>query len=413
MTQQFDVIINGGGMAGATLAWGLNYILGDDNALNIAIIEASVDDENHAGFDARVIALSYGSKQILEQLDLWQAYQALVTPIDKISVTDRSHFGSTNILPQEHQVPSLGYVVELADSGRLLMNKLSSQQASKHITWFRPNSVVALNQHSDSVDVELKDGQLLSAKLLVAADGAFSKIRSLLDIDKTITSFEQSAIIANVSTSNAHDGEAFERFTEHGPLAFLPMSQGRSSVVWSMADDQIDELMALDDESFLTALQQAFGFRLGTLTKTGKRVSYPLIQNVAKTHTHHRVALVGNAAQALHPIAGQGFNLGLRDVAALIEQLSQAVINQQDIGHYQVLNAYQKSRLDDQAQTINATSSLVSLFSNNHWPLVVGRNIALQLSDCFSFMKKPVAQQMLGWRHDLNTLKPINAQLSK
>lgn len=189
------------------------------------------------------------------------------------------------------------------------------------------------------------------------------------------------------------------------------MSQGRSSVVWSMATDQIDALMALDDESFLTALQQAFGFRLGTLNKTGKRVSYPLIQNVAKTHTHHRVALVGNAAQALHPIAGQGFNLGLRDVAALIQALSQAVINQQDIGHYQVLNAYQKSRLDDQAQTINATSSLVSLFSNNHWPLVAGRNIALQLSDCLNFMKKPVAQQMLGWRHDLKILKPLKKAL--
>jgi 2-octaprenyl-6-methoxyphenol hydroxylase len=412
VTQSFDVIINGGGMAGASLAWGLNHILGKEHALNIAIIEASLDDHNHAGFDARVIALSYGSRQILEQLGLWPHYQSLVTPINKISVTDRHHFGHTHILPNDHQVPHLGYVVELADSGRLLMNQLSTAQSSKHITWFKPNSIDALTQHQNSVEVLLSGGQQLSAKLIVAADGAFSKIRTLLNIDKTVTEFNQSAIIANVSTNKSHDGEAFERFTKNGPLAFLPMSQGRSSVVWSMASEQVDDVMGLTDDQFLARLQQAFGFRLGTLTKTGKRVSYPLIQNVANCHIHHRTALVGNAAQALHPIAGQGFNLGLRDVAALIDKISKAVIEKQDIGSYQVLNSYQKSRSSDQLQTIGATSSLVSLFSNDHWPLVMGRNVALQLSDCFDFLKKPVAQQMLGWRHNLTTLEPISTHVS-
>jgi len=409
--KQFDVIINGGGMAGATLAWGLNAILGAKYALNIAIIEASSDDNNHAGFDARVIALSYGSRQILEQLQLWQDYQSLVTPINKISISDRHHFGHTQILPHEHNVTNLGYVVELNDSGRLLTDKLNSTPSNQHITWFKPNSITVLTQHKDSVDVTLSDGQQLSAKLIVAADGAFSKVRSLLNIDKTLTEFNQWAIIANVSTSKAHDGEAFERFTQQGPLAFLPMSQGRSSVVWSMHSECVEEIMALNDEQFLNRLQQAFGFRLGTLTKTGKRVSYPLIQNVASTHVHHRTALVGNAAQALHPIAGQGFNLGLRDVAALIHHISQAVINDQDIGAHGVLSDYQKSRIDDQAQTINATSSLVSLFSNAHWPLVAGRNAALQLSDCLNVLKKPVAEQMLGWRHNLPTLKPITPRV--
>jgi len=410
--KEFDVIINGGGMAGATLAWGINAILGEDHALKIAIIEASSNDNAHAGFDARVIALSYGSRQILEQLGLWQDYKSLVTPIDKISITDRHHFGHTNILPKEHNVENLGYVVELVDSGRLLTNKLNSTESERNITWFKPNSIKELTQKKDNVEVVLSDDQHISAKLIVAADGAFSKVRSLLNIDKTITQFNQSAIIANVSTSVAHQGEAFERFTDEGPLAFLPMSQGRSSVVWSMNSDNVDEVMALNDDEFLSRLQQAFGFRLGTLTKVGKRVSYPLIQNVANSHIHHRTALVGNAAQALHPIAGQGFNLGLRDVAALIYQISQAVINKQDIGEYNVLSRYQKSRVDDQAQTINATSSLVSLFSNSHCSLVFGRNAALQLSDYFTLLKKPVAEQMLGWRHNLPTLKPLSTQVS-
>lgn len=410
--KSFDVIINGGGMAGATLAWGLNAILGEEHALKIAIIEASVDDHSHAGFDARVIALSYGSRQILEQLGLWKDYESLVTPINKISITDRHHFGHTNILPEEHNVDNLGYVVELSDSGRLLTNKLSSNKNNKNITWFKPNSIKELTQNQDNVDVVLSDEQRISAKLIVAADGAFSKVRSLLNIDKKITQFNQSAIIANITTSAPHHGEAFERFTDQGPLAFLPMSQGRSSVVWSMNSQCVDEVMALNDGEFLARLQQAFGFRLGTLTKTGKRVSYPLIQNVANSHTHHRTALVGNAAQALHPIAGQGFNLGLRDVAALIHQISQAVINKQDIGGHNVLSHYQKSRSDDQAQTINATSSLVSLFSNSYFPLVIARNAALQLSDCLTVLKKPVAEQMLGWRHNLPRLKPLSDSIS-
>ena len=411
MSKVYDLIINGGGMAGATLAWGLNYILGSDRALKIAIIEASNDDQNHAGFDARVIALSYGSRQILEQLNLWNSYQSLVTPIEKISVTDRGHFGQTSLHPSEYQLPHLGYVVELADSGRLLMDKLSTASAAQHVTWYRPNSIESLTQHQEHVDVTLADGQHLSAKLIVAADGAFSKVRSLLNIDKTVTQFGQSAIIANVETSSAHQGEAFERFTDSGPLAFLPMSQGRSSVVWSMNTDDVAAIMALDDQAFLAALQQAFGFRLGTMVKTGQRFSYPLNQNVANAHIHHRSAFVGNAAQALHPIAGQGFNLGLRDVAALIDVIATAVMADVDIGSYQSLNQYQKARVNDQAQTINATSSLVSLFSNNHWPLVAGRNMALAVTDCIAPLKKPVAEQMLGWRHQLSPLAKHQVQV--
>jgi len=403
--QQFDLIINGGGMAGATLAWGLNYILGPAKALNIAIIEASADQHNHAGFDARVIALSYGSRQILEQLGLWQDYQQIVTPIRDISVTDRGHFGQTTLTPQEYHVPHLGYVVELADSGKLLLDKLSQTS----VTWFRPNTISELTQHQTYVDITLSGGEALSAPLIVAADGGLSTVRQLLNLGSKQTNFEQAAVIANITTSQAHQGMAYERFSEQGPIALLPMSKGRSSLVWSMSINAIEEIMALNDDEFLSALQQAFGYRLGTFEKTGKRVSYPLVQTLASTLTHHRIAFIGNAAQALHPIAGQGFNLGLRDVAALIHQLAQAAQAHDDIGGFKCLNQYSDLRSQDRKNTILATSGLVSIFSNQHWPLVVGRNIGLSLSNCVSALKHPIAHQMLGWNHQLPSLKQHNS----
>lgn len=406
MAQQFDLIINGGGMAGATLAWGINYILGPEKAINIAIIEASIDEQNHAGFDARVIALSYGSRQILEQIGLWKDYQNIVTPINDISVTDRGHCGQTTLTPQEYQVPHLGYVVELADSGKLLLDKLAE---SEEVTWFRPNSITRLKQSQDCVDITLANGEQLSAPLIVAADGGFSTVRRLLNLGNEKTNFSQSAIIANITTSKAHQGVAYERFSEHGPIALLPMSQGRSSLVWSMKSDDIESVMALDDDAFLNSLQQAFGYRLGTFEKTGKRVSYPLVQTLASTLIHHRIAFIGNAAQALHPIAGQGFNLGLRDVAALIHQLSTAVIANEDLGSFNTLNQYSELRSSDRDNTVFATSGLVSIFSNQYWPLVVGRNIGLSLSNHFSALKKPVAHQMLGWNHQLPILKKQNS----
>ncbi|NRA69666.1 MAG: 2-octaprenyl-6-methoxyphenyl hydroxylase [Gammaproteobacteria bacterium] len=397
MVQDFDLIINGGGMAGATLAWGLKHLLGRDSQFKIAIIEASVDDNGHAGFDARVIALSYGSRELLEQLGLWQDYQKIVTPITYISVTDRGHLGQACIDPKDYQLSALGYVVELAQSGQLLHRKLA-QASGCQVTWFRPDAIEQLQQHQGHVSVNLKSGAALSAKLLVAADGGFSTVRRLLNIDAQQTDFNQSAIIANITTSQPHLGKAYERFTDQGPLALLPMSQGRSSLVWSMHTDQVAAIMALPESQFLIQLQQAFGYRLGIFERTGARVSYPLIMSVSEQITHHRTVFIGNAAQALHPIAGQGFNLGLRDVAQLISQLTEAVGNDGDIGQFNVLDNYRQSRDQDRHHSVLATSGLVSLFSNNLWPMVMGRNIGLQLSQCIDLIKRPVAHQMLGWR---------------
>jgi len=406
--QHFDLIINGGGMAGATLAWGLSYLLGPDQPFKIAIIEASANDDSHPGFDARVIALSYGSRQILEQLGLWTAYQKIVTPIADIEVSDRSHFGQTNLNPADYQLPALGYVVELAQSGQLLHQKIAETSTNENnsISWFRPNSIVAIEQQQSQVNVTLQGGEILSAKLLVAADGGGSTVRRLLNISSEQSQFNQSAIIANVTTSQPHLGKAYERFTDEGPLALLPMSQGRMSLVWSMASERIASVMALSEPDFLAALQQAFGYRLGTIEQAGQRVSYPLVVTLSCQLVHHRTAIIGNAAQALHPIAGQGFNLGLRDVAQLISDIRQAVLNQQDIGQFGVLDNYRQAREQDRDHSVLATSGLVSIFSNNHCSLVMGRNVALQLTRCVPALKRPVAYQMLGWRATTPDLAP-------
>ena len=209
--------------------------------------------------------------------------------------------------------------------------------------------------------------------------------------------YEQLAVIANVTTSVAHDGRAFERFTQYGPLAMLPMSDGRCSLVWCHPLERRDEIMAWSDEQFCRELQTAFGWRLGRITQAGKRNAYPLSLTSAQKAITHRTVLVGNAAQTLHPIAGQGFNLGLRDVMSLAETLTQAQNCAEDIGDYAVLARYQQRRERDRETTIGVTNNLVYLFANRWAPLIVGRNVGLMAMELFTPARDALAERTLGW----------------
>lgn len=209
--------------------------------------------------------------------------------------------------------------------------------------------------------------------------------------------YGQVAVIANVATAAEHNGRAFERFTQHGPLAMLPMSDGRCSLVWCHPQDKAEEVRAWSDERFCTELQKAFGWRLGRITHAGKRAVYPLSLTTASQSVSHRVALVGNAAQTLHPIAGQGFNLGLRDVMSLAESLAMAWDEQKDCGAYSVLSHYQKRRQADKEATIGVTDGLVHLFANRWAPLVAGRNLGLMAMELFIPARDVLAQRTLGW----------------
>ena len=238
---------------------------------------------------------------------------------------------------------------------------------------------------------------VLQTRLLLGCDGVNSPCRTFANIDCNQSSYGQSALITNVATDIAHQNVAYERFTETGPIAMLPLSNNRCSLVWTLTPELAEEMQALDDEAFKIALEQAFGSWLGAITKVGKRDVYPLNLVQAKAQVYHRMALVGNASHTIHPIAGQGFNLGVRDVQQLAQLIATAQSNDEDIGHFTLLNKYQEQRSKDQKQVIALTDSLVTLFSTQLPPLVVGRNIGLKVLNYFSPLKKALVNKTMGY----------------
>lgn len=385
-----SVIIVGGGMAGATLALAISSLT--KGAVPVALVEAQQPDNRlHPGFDARAIALAQGTCQQLDSIGIWSALADCATAIKHVHVSDSGHSGFVNLQAQDYRVPALGQVIELFDAGKRLFALL---QQAPGVTLHCPAKVVEVVRTAESATVTLDNGQQLSAKLLVAADGSHSALAQACNIQWQQQDYQQIAVIANVTTSELPNGRAFERFTRNGPLALLPMSQGRSSLVWCHAKEDKQQVDSWDDARFIAELQRAFGWRLGKILHAGKRHSYPLQLLTASRHVSHRLALVGNAAQTLHPIAGQGFNLGLRDVMSLAETIAQAG---KDPGDYEVLSQYQQRRQQDQQATIGVTDGLIHLFANRYGPLVVGRNLALMSMECIPTIRDAFARRTLGW----------------
>ncbi len=387
--KQYDVVIAGGAMAGATLALAIEHL--SQGALRVAVVEPfKAQSDQHPGFDSRSIALSYGTVNLLRHLELWSAIEPFSTPIEYIHVSDRSHAGMTDITKHDVGVEALGYVVELADVGRVYQELLTHSTA---IDLYCPDSAKHITRTQENVTLELASGELLNAKLLVAADGAVSQCCQQIGLELSEHDFDQVAVIANIVTQEPHQGRAFERFTENGPVALLPMSDNRMSLVWCLRPDEAQIVMELSESEFLERLQQDFGWRLGAMQKVGLRASYPLLLRHRKQNISHRFAIVGNAAQTLHPIAGQGFNLGIRDVVTLAEEL---VKQGEDVGRYQGLIRFSQRREADRNETIWLTSSLVHVFSNDLLAMRIGRNTALAAMDNLSIFKQPLLRHTLG-----------------
>lgn len=391
-----DVAIVGGGMSGAVLALSLAALKGQDGApLQILLLEASAPELNaHPGFDARAIALSAGTCEALARHGLWPHLVPHCSPITHIHVSDRGHCGQTRLSAAEYGLPALGQVIELSAAGIVLQEAIA---ASPQIRMLCPARLEAIDPDEGGVTLALEGGARYRTRLLVAADGGHSFVRQHFKMPVSRHDYGQSAIIATVKTAEDPAGRAFERFTDGGPLALLPMQDGLSSLVWSVPRDEAQGLLALDDAAFLARLQQAFGWRLGRFVRTGARNLYPLVLTVADYPLAQRTVLVGNAAHLLHPIAGQGFNLGMRDLDVLTRTLTRALAAGEDIGGFEVLSGYWQQRRDDQAQTVWLTSSLAQLFSNHHTPLVVGRNLALSLMGRVPWLKAPLASRTLGF----------------
>ena len=441
----FDVIISGGGLSGSLMALSLSKLTkADGSLLSIAIVEAlpfnqtKSADENTL-FDERVLALSHGSAKYLAKLGAWQYLKGDASAITDIDISDRGHFAKARLTAKEYRVSALGYVIEMALIGKAQLKALSdntitvtnnavknntasnsateNRSAKKNIHWFSPDSITDITWLDKSnevtgksqVAVTLNSGKTLSAKLLLGCDGAQSPVRKLAKIDVTCDDYHQVALIANVSTSKAHHHKAFERFTEFGPIAMLPLKPlkvktkasaagaSRCSLVWTMTPTQAEEIKQLSDDAFKVELERAFGSYLGAITHVGKRDIYPLVLLQAQQQSYHRMALVGNASHTIHPIAGQGFNLGLRDVEVMADLVKNALAAGQDIGNFALLHSYQMNRSKDQQQVIQLTDSLVTLFANDLPPLVVGRNIGLQALNIISPLKDALVKKTMGY----------------
>lgn len=409
----FDIIIAGGGLSGTLAALSLSQIKkSDGEPLSIAIVEAtkatkpssSSKNAPSADFDARVLALSHGSMQYLKALGLSPELSGIAATIDNIHISDRGHYGKARLSAHEHDVTAVGYVIEMVQLGKTLSTSLENYT---NISWYCPDKISAIEWQVDRVSVQLASEKLLSANLLLACDGGQSSCRQFAQIGARVKDYQQSAIIANVSMQKAHKNRAFERFTEQGPIALLPLLDHQSgssedhhykcSIVWTLNSSQGRDIAQLNAQEFASAFEQAFGSWLGKITKVGKRTLYPLNLVLADAQIYHRTVLVGNASHTLHPIAGQGFNLGLRDVEQLTQLIAQAVNNNECYASLSLLTQYAEQRKKDHQQVIALTDSLVTLFSNQLPPLVVGRNIGLKVLNYLTPFKKAFTNKTMGY----------------
>ncbi|KYP97129.1 2-octaprenyl-6-methoxyphenyl hydroxylase, partial [Sodalis-like endosymbiont of Proechinophthirus fluctus] len=343
---------------------------------------------------ARAIALAQGTCRELTAIGVWPALAPCVTAITRVEVSDEGHLGKVQIAAGDYHLPALGYVVELHAVGKRLFDLL---RQAPGVRLHCPATLEGIRREQAGNVITLNNSVELNAQLVVAADGSRSPLAAQCGIRWRQMDYQQIAVIANISTALPHSGDAFERFAPHGPLALLPISGTHSSLVWCLPAAHEHDIANWDEGQFCQALQQAFGWRLGRITATGERQFYTLRLRTAERHITHRLALVGNAAQTLHPIAGQGFNLGLRDVMTLAETLTQAAAQGEDIGDYAVLSRYQRRRQPDQASTIGITDGLIHLFTNRHLPLVIGRNLGLLAMAHIPSLRDALARKTMGW----------------
>ena len=384
-----QLAIIGGGLVGASLALALQEGA-RQRGWRIVLIEPFAPGNSYQpSYDARSSALSYGTRQIYERLGLWPALSACAEPIRQIHVSDRGRFGATRLSAESEGVPALGYVVENAWLGQCLWQALDAEV----VEWRCPAEVTALQALDDGYRLTLNDGSQLDCDLAVLADGGRSGLREQLGIAVKTTPYGQSALIANISTAEAHQGQAFERFTDEGPMALLPLSENRSALVWTRQGGDAQRLAALPEREFLAELQLVFGYRLGALTQVGARHLYPLSLVEASEQVRPHLVVLGNAAHSLHPIAGQGYNLSLRDTLALAEALLDSPATP---GDFTVLQDYlQRQRLDQQL-TVGFSDQVTRLFSTAQPLLVAGRNLGLLGLDLLPPAKHWFARQAMG-----------------
>lgn len=371
---QHDVVIVGGGLIGASLACALA-----PTGLDVGLVEAvPFRSDAQPSYDEKMLSLAPASQRILEGIGVWSAIASHgVTPIERIHISDRGHWGKTRLAAADFGRSALGYVVPARVIGLSLVQRIDDTDAAR---LYCPAEVTAIETDDNGATLTLRgDGlpQHIRARLVILADGGTSKTRSMLGFETRVKDYGQSAVLCTVTPRAPRPGTAFERFTSTGPLALLPTTGNRCAVVWTARNDEVDGILGYTDDEFLVRLQVRFGDWLGELTEPSRRRAYPLKLIQVTDPVGQRALVIGNAAHTIHPVAGQGFNLGLRDVAVLAEVLESHARYDADIGRAAVTRAYKSRRRHDIRNTARFTDGLVRVFANELMPLALGRNIAL------------------------------------
>jgi 2-octaprenyl-6-methoxyphenol hydroxylase len=388
----YDIVIAGSGLVGASLACALS----NENT-RIAIIEPVTPKmAEQPSYDDRGLALSYSTIQILNGLGIWQSIKKSANPIQRVHISNQKHFGFVHLHADMMQVTALGYVVIARELGQVLLKKIKQ---AKNIDMFCPASVKDINVLSDHATVTISKNNktdTVKCKLIIVADGTQSKLRDLLDIKAEVKDYQQTAIVTNITLSQPHQNTAFERFTESGPLALLPLTKQRCAVVFTVNSQNAEHYLEMEDDKFLQTLQSRFGRRLGNFQRIGARKTYPIKQVNVNEPVMDRVAVLGNAAHTLHPNGAQGFNLGLRDVAGLAEILIPTIRAEKDPGHRILLENYLELRAQDQKRIMCFTDGLASLFYNELPHKVIARNTGMLFANMIPPLKRSLMRRAMG-----------------
>ncbi|MDG6777755.1 FAD-dependent monooxygenase [Thiomicrorhabdus sp. zzn3] len=402
-----DVVISGGGPVGLMLALGLAQ-----NGYQVVVAERFAHDETadtqsqtqKSSFDGRVLALSFGSAQVLQKLRLWQDLRPFLTDILHVHVSQKGYLGLTKLHAAESGVPALGYSVQSSDLGRVLWQHVQKQAG---ITVLCPATLLEFEENAQGVVAKIQSGQQqtdiveVQARLMVGADGTDSQVRKQLKLPIEEKSYDAFGVIAQIETRDAPDGWSFERFTEEGPVALLPMQGHFHKAVLVCPQEQLEQVMSLDDAGFIELFASKMGERLGGFVSVSPRMAYPLKESYVPQMVQGRAVLMGNASHTQHPVAAQGLNLGIRDIDDFIEALAKAGLDQQklcDPGKSELLQNYAQKRREDHARVMNLTDGLIQVFQ--HRSPIVGhlRGVGLMAMQAMPKLRRRFARFAMGGR---------------
>ena len=391
VTHHYDLIIVGAGMVGATLACALG-----NSTLKIAVVEAYQSDFNwqEGSHDIRVSALTHPSQHIFENLGVWSSMKKEgISAYNKMHVWDASGQGQIHFDSVDVGQANLGHIIENRVIQKVVQTKLADFD---NIDLLMPVQLQSIQYHDEGVEVMTQEGQLLSAKLIVGADGANSWVRKQAKIGLNTWSYQQVAVVCNVKTSESHQETCWQQFMPEGPLAFLPLFDGQSSIVWSTTEEKSQALLNMDKKSFNEELQMIFGSTLGRIELSSERGAFPLRLRHAKHYVQEHLALIGDAAHTVHPLAGQGVNLGLLDAMALAEEILKAHNKHRSIGSLSTLRRYERRRKGDNIAMLAAMDAFKHLFSNDISPLKFLRNFGLNSVDQLKPLKNIMIKRAMG-----------------